>query len=236
MTVIIDCLGGHWTPAFGDRGVQAWITVLAYLACGFLAVAVWRGESQPVLRRFWGFVAMLMLFLAVNKQLDLQTALTETGRCLSLAQGWHGYRRYVQVLFILILGVIVLLTLYRGARMMRGHLSTHGMALVGTALVGGYVMIRATSFHYVDMIGGRRVLGLSANFLLENVGLVLISLNAIRLLRQRRPRKPPRQTDRPAVTVQGAAALRPMPPSRDGGMEGPADEHRPFQPLKPRGH
>jgi hypothetical protein len=38
--------------------------------------------------------------LGINKQLDLQTALTEFGRVLADNQGWYDKRQVVQVWFI----------------------------------------------------------------------------------------------------------------------------------------
>lgn len=236
MTAIIDCLGGNWTPGFGDRGLQAWLTVLMYLACGFLAVAVWNRRTEPVLRRFWALVAMLMLFLAVNKQLDLQTAFTETGRCLSFAEGWYAYRRLVQLLFILFLGAAVLLMLFLGAQMMRGYLASHWPALGGTALVGAYVLIRAISFHVIDLASTRRVMGLSMNFILENAGLVLIALNAALLLSGRIiPRDNAAAHARSAQQGSGVRrAVLPPGPEAAIGDRAATEAHR-FRPLAPRG-
>jgi hypothetical protein len=42
----------------------------------------------------------LFLALGINKQLDLQTALTELGRVLAYDQGWYEERQTVQVWFI----------------------------------------------------------------------------------------------------------------------------------------
>ncbi|AUH64608.1 hypothetical protein CX676_10890 [Paracoccus zhejiangensis] len=242
---MIGCLGGDWTPAFGDRGVLAWITVLAYLACAALSVAVWRGVDQRALRRFWGAMAIVMLFLAVNKQLDLQTALNETGRCISMAQGWHDYRRYAQMLFIILVVVAVALVFKRGSQMMRGHMQSHWLALAGAALVCGYVLIRASSLHSVDAIGNLSVLGLSVNFLLENAGLVLIALNATRLLRLRSARRAAeraaederRQAEETMSQTTGMTSPRRTVGPTAGASKGEAAEApRPFRPLKPRGH
>ncbi len=243
---MIGCLGGEWTPAFGDRGVLAWITVLAYLACAALALAVWRGMDQRALRRFWGAMAIVMLFLAVNKQLDLQTALNQTGRCISMAQGWHDYRRYAQLLFIILAVAAVVLVFKRSRQMMRGHLQTHLLALAGLALVCGYVLIRASSLNAVDAIGRRSILGVSVNFLLENAGLVLIALNATRLLRLRAARRAAERAvederlqaeaamNNPATGM--AAPRRAARPLEGGRDDEAAEAPRPFRPLKPRGH
>ena len=191
-----------------DRG---WITVLAYLACGFLSVMVWRQRSEPLLRRFWAFLAVLMLLMAINKQLDLQTALTQTGRCLAIAQGWIAYKRLVQLLFILSMIAAMVFALRRGRQVMLPYLPSHRLALAGTVFVAGYVLIRATSFHFIDIIGGTMMFGLSMNFFLENVGLLLIAVNAAGLLTGRIPVDPPVEPliDNPVFSQSG---FFPQPP------------------------
>jgi hypothetical protein len=47
--------------------------------------------------------------LGINKQLDLQTALTELGRVLALSQGWYEQRQVVQFWFIAALAATCLL-------------------------------------------------------------------------------------------------------------------------------
>jgi hypothetical protein len=50
--------------------------------------------------RAWRSIALAFLVLGLNKQLDLQTALTEAGRVLANVQGWYDQRQIVQVAFI----------------------------------------------------------------------------------------------------------------------------------------
>ena len=64
------------------------------------------GLYDPVARRqprriFWGLVTLAMLFLGVNKELDLQWMLTAAGRCLSQLHGWYEERRLFQRDFII---------------------------------------------------------------------------------------------------------------------------------------
>lgn len=253
MGVIIDCLGGDWSPALAGRGLLTWVTVLAYLGCAMLSAAVWRDQDQKVLRWLWGFIALLMLFLAVNKLLDLQTALNQTGRCISMAQGWHKYRRYAQLLFIIMVVAAVIFVFLRGRRMMRGHLHNHWMALTGAALACGFALVRAASLHRVDAIISARILGISVNALIEMTALALIALNAFKLLRprierfiahqralmdQRREAKrlAAEQLAAEKLAGQKLAGQRAPGPVENRIAEDPADDYRPFRPLKPRGH
>lgn len=227
VSAIFGCLGAGWTPKIGDPTAQGWITVLAYLACAILSLLVWRRLPQPGLRQFWAATAALMLLLAVNKQLDLQTAFTETGRCLSHAQGWYPWRGYVQMLFIIGLGVGLYHALRHGMRMMRGYMPSHRLALTGAAFVAGYVMLRATSFHLIDMVGGTSLGGISMNFILENAGLVLIAVNAVGLLTGRIIAREVLPQPEPQAEAQPQRLPEPEPAAQEG-------QPTRFAPLEPR--
>lgn len=179
------CVSQDWTPQIGDPEATGWLTVAAYLICAALAVAVWRGQPDGRGRAFWGLIAAATLFLAVNKQLDLQTALTATARCLAHAQGWYEQRRIVQLAFIAAFLGLTVAGLWLGGRSLRGNLRESGVALIGLVVLAGFVMVRAIGFHHVDALIGRRQLGVSANFLFENAGLLLIALNAAAILLRR---------------------------------------------------
>lgn len=182
------CVSQDWTPQIGDPEATGWLTVIAYLVCTGLGFAVWRGQPRGRGRRFWGLLALVTLFLAVNKQLDLQTALTATARCLAHAQGWYEQRRIVQLAFIAVFLGVTFAGLWIGGRSLRGNLRESGVALVGLVVLAGFVMVRAIGFHHVDALIGQRHLGVSANFVFENAGLVLIALNAAAILMRRRVR------------------------------------------------
>lgn len=182
---LTGCVSAHWSPEIGDPNVTGWLTVASYLICCVLAFSVWRRGTD---RGFWGLITLLMLALAINKQLDLQTALTVTGKCLAKAQGWYAERRIVQEIFIVGVLVTVLIGLVIGAIALRNRLRRNGLALVGLAILSGFVVIRAVSFHHVDQLIGMRQFGISTNFILENAGLVLIAINALTILRRGRPR------------------------------------------------
>src|SRR4051794_39608792 len=89
-----------WRPGIGDPTIGGWVTVLLY----FLAVwSTWktaRSASASTETKFWYVISILFIGLGINKQLDLQTALTELGRVVASQQGWYGERRTVQVWFI----------------------------------------------------------------------------------------------------------------------------------------
>ena len=108
----------RWHPGIGDPTLIAWVTVVAYFVaavlCWRLAFVVGKGpplEGRKQLCIFWTVFAVLMTFLGVNKQLDLQTWLTEFGRHLAKDEGWYGYRRPVQAFFVLFVAMVGLASL-----------------------------------------------------------------------------------------------------------------------------
>lgn len=179
---LLACMARDWQPRIGDPEVTGWLTVLVYLlAFALSALAAWRGRGRAG-NAFWTGTAALLLLLALNKQLDLQTALTAFGRCISHAQGWWEYRRPVQLGFILALLAGMVWAMRRVmAQMNRRLLHQNRLALTGLGVLCAFVLMRAVGFHLVDSLIGIRIVGIPLNFVLENIGLILIAINAFRL-------------------------------------------------------
>jgi hypothetical protein len=125
----------------------------------------------------------LLWLLAVNKQLDFQTAITEIGRMLARKQGWYGHRAHVQKAFIGALCGFGLLCVAASGIALRGLGSAVKVAALGICFIGVFVLIRASSFHRVDVFLGHRLVHLRMNWLLE-MGGILVMLGAA-LLRVR---------------------------------------------------
>ena len=128
----------------------------------------------------WLGLALVLLLLGINKQLDLQTAFTETGRIVSHAEGWYAHRRPIQVGFILCVamagawgfGAVLLLA--------RGRMQSLRGVLAGTVFLITFVAIRASSFHHVDRFLGYRLGDFKMNWILELGGISFICLGAYR--------------------------------------------------------
>jgi hypothetical protein len=112
--------------------------------------------------------------LGINKQLDLQSALTEAGRVLARYQGWFEQRQLVQLAFIALVAIICLIAAITLLLWTRGAPIPTRLALMGTTMVLGFVLIRAASFHHVDQFIGQRILGLRWNWILEMSGISLV--------------------------------------------------------------
>jgi hypothetical protein len=162
----------NWTPGIGDPTFAGWFTAGLY----FLAViSTWMTANMvSVDRGLWRAISVAFIALGVNKQLDLQSALTELGRVLATSQGWYEQRQVVQFWFILAAGSIcLLLGLILLVMARRAPLPTW-VALVGVTLVLAFVAIRAASFHHFDRFIGTRILGLKWNWVLEIGGISIV--------------------------------------------------------------
>jgi hypothetical protein len=166
----------NWSPGIGDPTVEGWATVVLY----FLAVlSTWKTANIVRAReRFvagerytWSAISILFVALGINKQLDLQTALTELGRVVAENQGWYDDRQIVQVRFVIGVAVICVLVTCALLVLARKSPASTWLALVGTATVLAFVFIRAASFHHIDRFLGSTILGLRWNWVLEMGGI-----------------------------------------------------------------
>lgn len=191
------CVAGEWKPQIGDPNLTGWLTVISYLICFGLAAVV-SARLFANRRRggfFWVGITVLMLFLAFNKQLDLQSAMTSFGRCLSHAQGWWENRQTVQITFVL--GLIMAMSVIMACVLatMRGRIQENLLALVGLGVLCTFVLVRAVGFHNMDSLIRVEVASLSLNFIFENIGLVMIALNAVMLIELTADAKGRREVD-----------------------------------------
>lgn len=125
-------------------------------------------------RLFWLILAVIMLALAVNKQLDLQTLLTKIGSEHAKTYGWYEDRRSFQVGFIytsVVIGALLGLALFA---LTWRQWRRNALALLGLTVVGTFVVVRAASFHRVDVWIGSEIAGIRVNWLLELGGITLV--------------------------------------------------------------
>ncbi|RYE51796.1 MAG: isopropylmalate isomerase [Hyphomicrobiales bacterium] len=180
----LTCAFTQWSPGLGDNNFMGWMTVVVYLVAGIASLRAARAMPDDRLSRrerlFWIISGAVMLSLSVNKQLDLQSLVTMVGRCHSQLSGWYNDRRAVQKLFILGVAAGGVLGLGLLALLLRGILDRVWLALLGLGFVCVFVVIRAASFHHVDILISSRVMGFKINWLLEMPGPLLVILVAMR--------------------------------------------------------
>jgi hypothetical protein len=172
---------GHWSPGIGDPTLAGWATVVLYFVAAITCFRVGRDKWRTLPRAEFTFYRLLALALAglgVNKQLDLQTGLTELGRVIAVEQGWYAGRQRVQKAFIVgvaLAAVAIAVALL--ALMRRMPVATHVTILGALALVA-FVVIRASSFHHVDLLIRSSWFGVRANLALEMGALFVVLAGA----------------------------------------------------------
>ena len=188
---------GQWSPGIGDPNIAGWTTVVLYAVAAWTCLVVARrlrsmAKTDAVPRRelwAWSLFALLLLLLAVNKQLDFQTALTEIGRILARKHGWYESRAQVQRVFVGGLcgfGLLCVISLWL---LLRGLTPPVKMAATGMSFVGVFVLVRASSFHQVDEFLGRRLVHFRMNWLLEMGGILVMLVAALLRLRSTSQRR-----------------------------------------------
>ncbi|MHB9029665.1 MAG: hypothetical protein ACYC9O_12930 [Candidatus Latescibacterota bacterium] len=181
-----------WHPAIGDPYAVAWIITGAYIVVAILcfrAAAIRKCDSpgdQRVHRLFWMGAGIILLLLGINKQLDLQVWFMQLGRAISIEQGWYGRRRVAQAFFSVALLVGGIAALASVLLLLKGRWSRFRAPLLGLALLGAFVILRASAFSHVHYIPGSwmTVGPVRIRWVIELGGILVVGTGAARALRR----------------------------------------------------
>ena len=147
--------------------------------------------SETLLPTFWFALCGVMVFLGFNKQLDLQTCFTQVGRDMARSEGWYESRRTVQLVFIVILLLAGVATIAASYWYIHGAWRRYRLAFYGIVTLVLFVVVRATSFHHIDIFLQSTFGGIAFNHILEVGGILFIAYCAWNATRQL-PRQPMR--------------------------------------------
>jgi hypothetical protein len=143
-----------WTPHWDNPTLVGWSVVAAYLiGAAFCGRAAWIARNTPERRAsflFWSLLAALLLFLGVNKQLDLQTLLIVLGRRAAVAGGWYEHRRVIQAGFSAVFALAVAAAVFIFAARAKAFFSENRLALTGLVILAVFVSLRAASINHVN--------------------------------------------------------------------------------------
>jgi hypothetical protein len=175
----------RWHPQIGDPTAIGWITVFAYFAAALIcAAAQRRGATGARPRFFWIAVALLLVLLGINKQLDLQSLLTQVMRDRAKTHGWYEQRRAFQALFIFAIAAIGAALFAALPYVMRHQPRERNIALAGLVFLYCFILVRASSFHHVDWALSRTFLCIRLNWLLELGGITIAATGALLAMRR----------------------------------------------------
>lgn len=173
---------GQWRPGIGDPTFMGWFTVFSYFLCAAVTLSIYylnRTHDKRV-ARFWLVAGVAMVLLGINKQLDLQTLMTEVGRQIFRARGWMEMRRTVQFWFIIGFGCLSLALFGWFTIRYRAWFSRFRLAFIGLTFLLAFVFIRAASFHHFDAFRDMSIAGVRMNWVMELTGIYLVCLAGLK--------------------------------------------------------
>jgi hypothetical protein len=179
---------GQWHPTIGDPTFMGWFTVAAYFTGALLAYVIAfkiHGYDQRAFL-FWCASGVLLTLLGINKQLDLQSLLTEMGRQVAKAQDWYGQRRAFQFRFVEVFATIALAIFLVFTITMRTLFHRFALTFIGIFFLVSFIIIRAASFNHVDRFLGMSILDVKMNWILELGGIFIIVITAAKELLTRK--------------------------------------------------
>jgi predicted outer membrane lipoprotein len=176
----------EWHFRAADPNFAGWLTVGAYALTAILCFFAGRSYNTRIAGEatrnqshvFWYVLAVILVLMGINKQLDFQILLTEIGRNIAKAGGWYERRLAVQEYFLAGLGGAGLMALAFFGWLIRRAFWRQVFALFGALLLACFAMVRALSIEHVDQMLGLDLGGVQVHFLLESVGILIIAFAA----------------------------------------------------------
>jgi hypothetical protein len=180
-----------WQPGFGDPTGIGWFTTALYLlAAALCAGFTWRIFTQYTGRLrmqrclLWASMAAGLLFLGLNKQLDLQTWVTAFARELALQGGWYDLGQRFQTVLVVGFALTGMAGLIAFGWWARHEWRHYWLLLIGWLFLGRFILVRAATIWGVPIPQLSRFTGgLRINNGLEVAGIGLITLVALKNLR-----------------------------------------------------
>ena len=184
MTGMFSITIGAWQPAIGDPSFMGWFTVFSYYLVAALClfkVLLHRQPMEKNTRTFWIFLCCMMVFLGLQKQFNLLTALTEIGRMIARSGGWAEQRRPVQALAMVAAGIAGLI-IFRAAyhRLSAVSSGVNKIAFIGLVYLLLFVVLRAISLHQFGTVLNYEICGARVNWIAELLGIYWIGLAVFR--------------------------------------------------------
>ncbi len=138
----------------------------------------------PLLPTFWFALCGTLVMLGFNKQLDLQTCFTQIGRDMAHSEGWYENRRIVQGIFVLVIFLIGVGIIAAAYWYIRGAWQRYRIAFFGIIYIITFVIIRAASFHHIDIFLQSTLGGIYFNHILELGGIAFTGFAAWKATRE----------------------------------------------------
>jgi hypothetical protein len=179
----------------GDPTVLGWFTLVAYLSaavlswrasrvCRWGAFAMQPSDPQEAGRRrrltaWWIGIAILLILLGINKELDLLQRLVRVwGKAVALDQGWYENRKALQRTFVASLMVLTAAIAGVVLHWLREVWRRIAPAMAGIALIVSYALLRAALFNAIP--ASHHGLVATSMWVVEIAGIILVIWAAVR--------------------------------------------------------
>ena len=170
-----------WHPQLDNPNFLGWLVVACYLlaaaCCGWVAVKAGKPASDG--SGVWCVMAAVLLFLGINKQLNLQTLMIVLGRRAAFAGGWYEHRRFVQAVFSIAFALIGLVLLVTFAAYGRRFIAGNRLAFAGVVVLLLFVLLRAATINHAGQRNGIDLKDKEWTWVLELCGSILIAFSAV---------------------------------------------------------
>jgi hypothetical protein len=129
--------------------------------------------------RFWLMLSIAMTVLGINKQGDIQTLIAIVARKWIREAGLYDQRRTFQLAFIIGVAAVALVGCIAVCWVVARWPWTFKLATCGLLFQVAFIVIRAASFHHIDIILSVK----QYNLTIESIGLILVMIAAFMFLR-----------------------------------------------------
>jgi len=182
-----------WQP-FNDPTPIGWIITISYALGAVVSYQAYQHEKRLSIAepgryrpKLWLAFSIALTAFALNKQLDLQILVTSVGRKVFFLIGLYARRRAFQAVFVVFVALAGLALAIGTAAYARRAGIRYLVPLLGLVYLICFVIIRAASFHHVDVLLGTRLTYMKVNAALELGGVALIGGSALhRIIANRR--------------------------------------------------
>jgi hypothetical protein len=149
-----------WQLRFDNPDFRGWAVVAGYvMAAVICARTAWiLGKREGEEKRgatVWWLLASGLLFLGINKQLNLQTLLIVLVRQAALAGGWYAQRRLTQRVFSALLTLAGLTALWILRARFRPFFAANPRVFAGMLIMVLFVLVRTASINHIFARPGR---------------------------------------------------------------------------------
>ena len=149
--------------AINNLTAGGWIVVILYFVTAMSCLrAAFRNRNTNE-RWTWTLLTFLLLSLAIERQIDFESALVQVVRVRSLQERWYAQRELVQVDFIIFITIVCFGTVGTLLIWTRRARTSVRVALSTTALLFGFALIRGASLHYIDHIPFKGIFEVAGN-------------------------------------------------------------------------